>query len=364
MTRILLSTDAVGGVWRYSLELAQGLAARGIEVVLAVLGPEPDADQRQEANDIAGVRLHWTGLPLDWTAASPGALEQSARGLASLAWQVQADSVHLHSPALMGSVVWPVPVVVTAHSCVATWWQAVRGGPLPDDLQWRAEAMARGLAAADAVIAPSHSFAAAVRHCYRVRRRITVIHNGRSPKERTPSPARARRQAIALTAGRLWDEGKGLATLDAAAGLVPHAVHAAGPVAGPHGARIACRHLHLRGTLNEAELARAYAGAAVFVSAARYEPFGLAVLEAAQAGCALLLSDIRTFRELWNGAAVFVPAEDPDRLADAMRHLLDTPASCAHFGAVAQARAARFAPHSMAAATWATHAALLAREAA
>ena len=45
---------------------------------------------------------------------------------------------------------------------------------------------------------------------------------------------------------------------------------------------------------------------AVFVSPALYEPFGLAVLEAAQAGCALVLSDIPTFRELWDGVALFV----------------------------------------------------------
>ena len=145
---------------------------------------------------------------------------------------------------------------------------------------------------------------------------------------------------------------------------VPCSSHAAGPVASPHGARIACRHLHLRGTLNEAELAQAYAGAAVFVSAARYEPFGLAVLEAAQAGCALLLSDIPTFRELWDGAAVFVPSEDPRRLAKALQHLLDVPASCARLGVLAQAHATRFNPERMEAATWETHAALLAQEAA
>ena len=46
----------------------------------------------------------------------------------------------------------------------------------------------------------------------------------------------------------------------------------------------------------------------IFVSVSRYEPFGLAVLEAAHAGCALVLSDIPTFRELWQGAASFVIA--------------------------------------------------------
>ena len=47
---------------------------------------------------------------------------------------------------------------------------------------------------------------------------------------------------------------------------------------------------------------------------ALYEPFGLAVLEAAQAGCALVLSDIPTFRELWDGAALFVAAATTPRL--------------------------------------------------
>jgi glycosyltransferase involved in cell wall biosynthesis len=58
--------------------------------------------------------------------------------------------------------------------------------------------------------------------------------------------------------------------------------------------------------LSAREVAERLAERPVFVSASRYEPFGLAVLEAARAGCALLLSDIPTFRELWAGAAAFV----------------------------------------------------------
>ena len=46
MMRLLMTTDAVGGVWQYSLELAAALQA---EVTLAVLGPAPDAGQRAAA---------------------------------------------------------------------------------------------------------------------------------------------------------------------------------------------------------------------------------------------------------------------------------------------------------------------------
>jgi glycosyltransferase involved in cell wall biosynthesis len=358
MTRILLSTDAVGGVWRYSLELARGLALHGAEVVLAVLGPGPDAGQRREAEGIADLIVYPTGLPLDWTADSPVALDGSAFGLARLARQAQADSVQLHSPALMGSAFWSVPVIVAVHSCVATWWQAVCGGPLPSDLKWRAAATAHGLAAADVVIVPSMSFAKALRECYRLKRRIDIIPNGRRPLQ-----GQGQRRLIALTVGRLWDEGKGVATLDAAAERLSAPVLAAGPITGPHGARIAYRHLQLRGTLSESELAREYASASVFVSVARYEPFGLAALEAAQSGCALVLSDIATFRELWDGVAVFVPPDQPVHLANAIQHLLDDPAECARRGARAQVRAERFDPMRMAAATWDMHSAVLKQEA-
>lgn len=358
MTRVLISTDAVGGVWRYSLELAQGLSRHGCETVLAVLGPPPDAAQREAAQTVPNLRLVVTGQALDWTADSPDALNQAATCLAQLAVHEDADTVQLHAPALVGSAIWPVPLIVTVHSCVATWWRAVHGGCLPPDLAWRAAAAADGLAAADAVITPSASFAADLRACYGLSRCIHVIPNGRQP-----FPGRGTRRPVVLTAARLWDEGKGVSTLDAAARLIPHPVYAAGPQIAPHGAVVTYPYLNLLGSLDEASLANWYAKSAVFTSVSRYEPFGLAVLEAAQAGCALVLSDIATFRELWDGAAVFVPVDDPVALAGALRRVLSDEVEADQLGGLAQARAARFDPHRMVASTWKVHAAMLAREA-
>jgi glycogen synthase len=55
---------------------------------------------------------------------------------------------------------------------------------------------------------------------------------------------------------------------------------------------------------------------------ARYEPFGLGALEAAMSGCALVLGDIETLRELWDGAAVFADPRDDDALLDATMRLI------------------------------------------
>jgi glycosyltransferase involved in cell wall biosynthesis len=358
MTRVLLTCDAVGGVWRYSLELARGFARHGTHVILAVLGPEPTSGQRDEAVAIPGLALHFTAQPLDWTAETPAALSAAADHLARLAVDTGVDTVQLHTPALMGSAPWLVPVIVAVHSCVATWWQAVHHGPLPPDLAWRAIATANGLDVADAVLVPSASFAAALRACYGLERSVHVIPNGRQRLKGTGT-----RRPIALTVGRLWDKGKDVATLDAAAGLLRQPIYAAGPISGPTGGRFGLRHLHWLGTLDEAALAKEYAGAAAFASVARYEPFGLAVLEAAQAGCALVLSDLPTFRELWHDAATFVPAGDPIRLARTLGRLLDDPPFCHQLGGRAQARAQSFGPELMVARTWDLHAAALARQA-
>src|SRR3546814_3716322 len=50
----------------------------------------------------------------------------------------------LHTPALVSAGRYPCPVIALLHSCVATWWEAVRGGPMPEDFNWRAALVAAG----------------------------------------------------------------------------------------------------------------------------------------------------------------------------------------------------------------------------
>src|SRR3954463_7827230 len=44
--KVLMTTDAVGGVWTYSTGLASALAAARMEVHLVTLGPRPREEQR------------------------------------------------------------------------------------------------------------------------------------------------------------------------------------------------------------------------------------------------------------------------------------------------------------------------------
>jgi glycosyltransferase involved in cell wall biosynthesis len=337
-----MTADAVGGVWTYALELARGLAREGVETILGVMGPSPSHDQLAQARTIARLGVVDTGLPLDWLAGEPASLSEASAALRDLARGIGADLVHLNSPALAAGRGFPAPVVGVCHSCTATWWSAVRDGRAPGDFRWRAQALRQGLLACDALVAPSAAFAEATARAYRLPRPL-VVHNGRSHA----ADGGTCREPMVFTSGRLWDEGKNVAVLDAAAARIDAPLYAAGPLQGPQGDEVRLRHARALGRLPARAVGGWLAKAPIFASAARYEPFGLGVLEAAHAGCALVLSDIPTFRELWRGAAVFVPAGRPEAFAEAFRALLADPEEAEWLGRLARVRAGRYGVERM-----------------
>jgi glycogen synthase len=339
--RVLMTADAIGGVWTYAMDLAAGLSAAGVEVTLAVLGPPAAADQRRDADAIDNLTLVETGLQPEWLAASPQELARSRAGLAALAAEVEPQLLHLNSPALAGAG-FAAPVLGACHSCVATWWSAARDAKMPEDFGWRAAELGKGMAACDALMAPSHAFAEATARTYGVEA-PQVVHNGRPL---TPPTAVTRERRV-FVAGRLWDDGKNIGVLDRAAALLDAPILAAGPLEGPNGEQRSLRHARHLGRLSNRTVVDQLARSAVFASAAIYEPFGLSVLEAAQARCPLVLSNIPTFRELWDGAAVFVDPQDERAWAAALGRLLDDRQEARRLGAAARVRAERYTAAAM-----------------
>jgi glycosyltransferase involved in cell wall biosynthesis len=166
-------------------------------------------------------------------------------------------------------------------------------------------------------------------------------------------------EPFVFTAGRLWDEGKNFAAIDRAAANLSVPVIAAGPLQGPNGARIEACNVRALGRVSDMEIAQHLGAQPVFVSVARYEPFGLAVLEAAQAGCPLILSDIPTFRELWGGAALFVQPEDEEALGSAIESLVQDPEARADLGRAARKRADAYTVEAMSAGVLAAYRSVL-----
>lgn len=312
--RVLMTVDAVGGVWRYALDLAIGLRWKGVETVFAGFGPRPSSGQMQEAEAIG--TLVWLDAPLDWLVDDEKALKHIPRVLNDLVGRENIDLVHLNLPSQAARLEVSVPVVVVSHSCVVTWFAAVRGQAVPDDWQWQFRLNRKGFDRADAVLSPSHSHAAMLRRAYGPIEGLQVVPNASRVDAHSVG-----KEDFVFGAARWWDDGKNGAVLDAAAGHTEWPLVMAGASRGPNGQYLTIRNAVHRGELSHRETMAMMSRASIVASPSIYEPFGLAALEAARSEAALVLADIPTYRELWEDVALFADPGDPQAFADSINRL-------------------------------------------
>lgn len=351
--RVLLTADTVGGVWTYALELATQLAAQGTQVHLATMGAPVSAQQRLQARRVTGLQLHESGYRLEWMPDPWRDVEQASAWLLRLERTLRPEVVHLNQFAF-GALPFEAPALLVAHSCVLSWWRAVHGTAAPPAWDRYRDTVAAGLSGAACVAAPTRAMADTLARNYAAGIRAVVLPNGRDAAGFAP----AAKRPVILAAGRLWDEAKNLAALEAVAPCLPWPVQVAGATTGPDGRERHPRAVRALGVLAPPVLAREMARAAIYALPARYEPFGLSVLEAALSGCALVLGDLPSLRETWGPAALYVPPDDRRALREVLRALCaDTPQR-ERLAAAAMARARRFSATRMAQATLSAYAGL------
>lgn len=343
--RVLMTADAVGGVWSYAMTLCASLQAHDVEVTLATLGPRPSADQARAAAQSSNVRLFSSDYRLEWMPE--GWQDQEAAGdwLLALADAEAVDLVHLNGYAL-AALPWQRPTVCVAHSCVSSWWRAVHGAALPSEWQAYRRGVVEGLNCADQVVAPTNAFLAELRACYEGGWPARVIYNGMAGRPEVA--ASEQRKPIVFACGRLWDAAKNMAVLDDAARELAWPVVLAGDLTGPDGSRFNRSSLRTLGAVPRDEIASWLGRASIFVHPALYEPFGLAVAEAAASGCALVLADIPTLRELWDGAAEFFDPRDARELSVKLNALIANAPRRRELGIAARKRAASYSAQVMA----------------
>ncbi|MFO1056319.1 MAG: glycosyltransferase family 4 protein [Dongiaceae bacterium] len=342
--RLLMTADAVGGVWSYALTLARALAPHGVRILLATFGPRPSPDQRAAAAALGNLRLEDSDFSLEWQPGGEADFAGRSGWLRALARRWRPDIVHLNDYA-HGACELGAPVLMVAHSDVLSWFRHVEGRAAPPDWQPYRRRVAAGLAGAHRLVAPTAAVLADLERAYGARPAARmVIPHGLADAP----PAAAERDAVVLAAGRLWDPAKNLALLDRVAAGLPWPVAIAGDPAHPAGGVLALRHAEALGRLPQAAVRARMARAAIYALPARYEPFGLSVLEAAAGGCALVLGDIASLRETWAGAALFVPPDDEAALGEALRRLIAAPAERARLAERALRRARALTAAAMA----------------
>jgi glycogen(starch) synthase len=248
-------------------------------------------------------------IPLEWMQQNEHCLPYGEKTLREVAHSFGAELLH-SSQFCYGAAELGIPKIVTAHSDVFSWARACRH-PLESSAwldQYR-RLVQNGLDSADAVTAPTEWMLSALKEEFSLPPVSAVISNGRAMCESRPS----KRQLRAVTAGRLWDPGKGLSILHALRPPMPIVI--AGEQRCEDAAADIPQGVEMLGVLQREELFQVFRESAVYICASHYEPFGLAALEAALCGCAVLARDIPSLREVWGGgAACFRSADELSRL--------------------------------------------------
>jgi len=310
-------------------------------VSLVSFGKLPEDHQLVWMRGLSGVEYYATNFPLEWMQDSSAGVAASMDYLERLISCVKPDVLHSNQYCY-GAIRSSVPKLVVAHSDVLSWWEQVHGKAASPDpwLLWYQCIVTTGLGDADIVVAPSQWMLDALAKHYGSPSKATVIYNGRDPKLFSCSTPKT---GCVLSAGRLWDEGKQIRLLLARRQAIP--VEIAGSYQHPDRKNGVAPDWHgdadvkLLGPQSEESLIRLYARSAVYAVTSRYEPFGLAAVEAALSRCALVVNDIPIFHELWGKNAVYFRRNDPDALFDAIRTLGEDRELCEDFAQRAWQRA-------------------------
>jgi glycogen synthase len=347
---VLMTADTLGGVWNHAVELACALGERGVQVTLATMGAPLSAQQRAQLSTLHAPALHESAWKLEWMQEPWADVDRAGQWLLALEREVAPDLVHLNQFAF-GALPFAAPTLVVAHSCVLSWWRAVHGEPAPASWDEYRGQVARGLAGASLVAAPTRAMFDSLAENHGFSGAGRVLPNGRSAGSFRP----AAKQPFIFAAGRLWDAAKNLAALQAVAPDLPWPVRVAGSTAHPDQAASpvpcpssASESVRCLGELPPQDLALQLAEASIYALPARYEPFGLSVLEAALSGCALVLGDIASLREIWGPAALYVAPDDHDALRATLRRLTDNADERSRLANTARTRALHFSIARMA----------------
>lgn len=317
---VLITADTIGGVWTYTQELVCGLLDRGHRVTLVSFGRLPTPAQTRWMRG-ANLAFYPTHFPLEWMQHSEEGIEQSTKYLAEIVRITRPEVLHF-SQYCYGALNCGMPKIVVAHSDVVSWWQSTHESecevPRTRWFEWYIALVSSSLLGAERVVAPSEWMLKSLQQNYSAPTPARVIYNGR--KESKFGSA-GRKSDCVLSVGRLWDEAKQIKLLLARKQCVP--VRIAGSSKHPDNASAAepphVDNVQICGEQDEAQLRTLYSDSACYAATSRYEPFGLAPVEAALSRCALIANDLPVFHELWGDSAFYFKRNDPDALAEAVR---------------------------------------------
>lgn len=337
-----------GGGGGVAAALNQQLVLRGdrVRVVTNHMAGLPRLENLQ------GVEVHRTGGLRRFPHFTTGAelatsLWPAWRRAAALVKQERPDLIHAHFVLPTGFIAWRlarrfgIPFVLTAHGSDIPGYNPDRFGLWHAALRpaWR-----RIVQDAAAITSPSRFLARLItQQCPDVM--VDVIPNGFAPAP----PLHLPRRRLVLVVARLFPRKGVQFFLDAVQRLARRGdwefvVAGDGPYLQTlrEQARALGSPVRFIGMVGQQELRSWYQAARIFVFPSIRENFPLVLLEAMDAGCAVITTDAEGCAEVVGDAGIVVPAGNARAMAERLALLLEDDALCARHAAQARERSLRF----------------------
>ncbi|MCR6629253.1 MAG: glycosyltransferase family 4 protein [Magnetospirillum sp.] len=348
---VLISVEPPGSVWPHVDTLVRELSALGVEVTVAALTPLRPG-QRIEYAGIPGVELLTSPIPVGNPADHLAHRTRIAEWLLGVEEMLNPDVVHL-TGYLHAGLPWCGRVLVAGHP-----GSGASYGRL--DMEQRRicrAAFQYGLKGADLVVTPTEAMMAALSRHFGIASG-RVIRDGRDPSRFAAAP----KEPLILSVGNLREDATQRSALELAASRLPWPVVVAGDQMDSDGHPARLEGVSALGRVYPAQLVPWFNRAAVYTALTAEGP-GTWAMEAALAGCALVLGDTAALREMWSGAALFVAPGDAEAVASGLRTLLADRRLREAMGAAARRRALRTPARAMAEAYLAAYRDLMAARA-
>ncbi|MDV3243544.1 MAG: glycosyltransferase family 4 protein [Nitrososphaerales archaeon] len=254
------------------------------------------------------------------------------------------------------------PLVVTTHSPV-TEEGKYYGSSNRLKRPWASFLEGRSARKANAIVAVSKATATELASRYDVGDKVHVIPNGVDTSFFAPGRRSSNKVLICSRLDPRKNIGEALAALGEVGAPLELEVVGEGPERSRlEGIASRYRYPHrFTGALPEEELRNAYATARVFVSSSSSEGFGISVLQAMAAGCAVVVSDLPAHRELVDHMANGMVYSREKELAEYVTLLLKNDDLAEKLGARAREKAKQYSWESVATRTKELYLSLLSR---
>jgi glycogen synthase len=325
--RVLVTADTFSGVWTYSRELVSGLVTHGAQVTLVSFGEIPLPHQTAWMDSLHGLEYHPTAFRLDWMEEGEQDFHAAQDYLCQIVRDTRPDFLHLNQLSF-GALPVATPRLVVAHGDVITWWLSIHGQEPAASawLKWYRKTMVAGLKRAEAVVSTSRWMDEMLHVAYGDNFEGYVIPPGRNPIYFNPFVTK---EESVLAIGRLWDTGKQVALLTQHTHRLPVCIVGADnpipmpplPIRADVRVSTGAQDISVKGAQTESQLRTLYSKSTIFAATSRYEPTGLASVEAAFSRCALVANDTEVYRELWGDAALYFERNNAESLSEVLGQL-------------------------------------------